>query len=115
MKISPYLEKVLKRWGGEARRHKPWYTESPYLKEFIGKTARSQSFNLEMDDSEKIGLCIGAMAEPLRRSLEAMYKHQLKTDKFRANWCRCTKKEYKAHYWLAIGKLETFIECEMAI
>jgi hypothetical protein len=115
MKISPYLEDLLKSWGNEARRIKPWYTESPYLKEFIGKTARTQGINVQMDDSEKIGLCIGAMAEPLRRSLEAMYKHKLGTDFARAKWCRCSKQDYKASFWEAIRKLEDFVSVEMAI
>jgi hypothetical protein len=114
MKISPYLQDLLKSWGNESRRLKPWYTESPYLKEFIGKTDRSHGLNVEMDDGEKIGQCIGAMAEPLRRSLEAMYKHPFKTDESRSNWCRCSKREYKAHFWEAIGKLEEFVSVEMA-
>jgi hypothetical protein len=115
MKISPYLESILKKWGNDTKRLKPWYTESPYIKEFIGKTDRSNRLNLEMDDSEKLGQFIGSMSESLRRSLDAMYRHNLKTDKFRAEWCRCSKREYKAHFWEAIGKLESFIESKIAI
>jgi hypothetical protein len=115
LKISPYLESLLKKWGSNTRRIKPWHTECVYLKEYSGQTSREPVISTETDEVELIGIAIGNMAQPLRRSLEAMHKHRFRTDACRAKWCRCSKKDFKASYWIAIAKLEYFVAEEMTV
>ena len=115
MKISPYLDNLLTRWGNSARKDKPWYTECPYLKEAIGRTTRTPTVIIDGDEVENIGKAIGNLAESLRKALEAHYKHRLKTNEVKAKWCRCSKQDYAANYWEAIRKLEGVVAVEMAI
>ena len=109
MTVSPYLENLLYKWGSCVRKIKPWHSECPYLKQYLGTTTRSPTFTDADDDVEKIGLLIGELAMPLRRSLEAKYKHRLKTDKAKANWCRTTKSEYSSNLRHAIQKLQAIL------
>jgi hypothetical protein len=115
MKISPYLDNLLTRWGNSARKNKAWYNECPYLKEAIGRTTRTPTVITDDDEVENIGKAIGNLVEPLRKSLEAHYKHKLKTNVVKANWCRCSKKDYKASFWVAIEKLEYFVAEQMTV
>ena len=108
MKISPYLENLLKRWGNEKHRDKPWHSECPSFKEFIGTTTRAPVLVTESDEVEMVGLWIQQLSQPLRKALEAKYKHHFKTNAARANWCRCTKEEYNAHLREAWRKLTDF-------
>lgn len=109
MIVSPYLDNLLVRWGNCVRKIKPWHSECPYFKQYLGTTARSATFVDDDDDVEKIGLLIGQLAMPLRRALEAKYKHKLKTNEVRANWCRTTKIDYSSNLRNAMQKLQSEI------
>ena len=113
MKISPYLENLLKHWGGDLHNKQAWSNTCAYLKEYADQSSREPFINADTNEVEIIGIAIGNLTQPLRRSLEAMYKHKFRTDACRAKWCRCSKKDFKASYWVAIEKLEYFVAEEM--
>ena len=115
MKPSPYLDELLKKWGRALHAAKPWYDETPYLKQHIGRTSRTPIFSTEGDEVENLARCIEDMADPLRKALEARYRCRLETLKAKSSFCRCSGSEYNSYFREAIKHLESMVNVKIAI
>ena len=94
--IRPVTVFYLKKWGKSLNwSGSAWYTESPYFKEFIGKTSREVSASVD-EDIEKIGRIVASLNEALKLALKAQYATR-GNERTRAKSMCCSVKTYRSY------------------